>query len=379
MMKVIFLCGSLEPGKDGVGDYTRQLSAELIKQGNSAKIISLYDTFLSAQTVDEEITDGVRLPIVRVPANLSWKERMQTVYAETENFDPDLLSLQYVPYSYNKWGTPIRLAANLNKLGRNRWHVMVHEPYIESVKGMKECVVLALQKLSLLFIKQILKPVLFHTSIISYQKRLTKIGIKSKVLELFGNIPIASDCQELRNITRASFLTKNTIKGVYFGTVPKYENHQKIADSLQRFYNTTNANVHLTFCGRNGRLLQKFIDTLMKNSGSRCTIVQRGELSGEDISQQFCSSDFGISRVPFDLIGKSGSVISMLEHGLPVWVPVAGDKSANISSGYKNEPYYENLADILSFKTEGKIKSRISATAKQMIDDISLTDTYLVN
>jgi hypothetical protein len=25
MIKILFICGSLEPGKDGVGDYTRRL------------------------------------------------------------------------------------------------------------------------------------------------------------------------------------------------------------------------------------------------------------------------------------------------------------------------------------------------------------------
>ena len=32
-MKIVFICGCLEPGKDGVGDYTRRLSAELIDHG----------------------------------------------------------------------------------------------------------------------------------------------------------------------------------------------------------------------------------------------------------------------------------------------------------------------------------------------------------
>ena len=30
-MNLLFICGSLEPGKDGVGDYIRRLSSELLQ------------------------------------------------------------------------------------------------------------------------------------------------------------------------------------------------------------------------------------------------------------------------------------------------------------------------------------------------------------
>ena len=40
-MKLIFICGSLEPGRDGVGDYTRRLAGELIRQGHQIAIIAL--------------------------------------------------------------------------------------------------------------------------------------------------------------------------------------------------------------------------------------------------------------------------------------------------------------------------------------------------
>lgn len=32
-MRLAFICVSLEPGRDGVGDYTRSLAAECIRQG----------------------------------------------------------------------------------------------------------------------------------------------------------------------------------------------------------------------------------------------------------------------------------------------------------------------------------------------------------
>lgn len=40
-MKFLFICGSLEPGKNGVGDYTRRLAGECIRMGHDAMILAL--------------------------------------------------------------------------------------------------------------------------------------------------------------------------------------------------------------------------------------------------------------------------------------------------------------------------------------------------
>jgi hypothetical protein len=48
-MKIIFLCGSLEPGCDGVGDYTRRLAGELIKQGHHIAAVALNDQYLQEE------------------------------------------------------------------------------------------------------------------------------------------------------------------------------------------------------------------------------------------------------------------------------------------------------------------------------------------
>ena len=42
-MKILFFCGSAEPGKDGVGDYTRRLCGELLRIGHETQILSLFD------------------------------------------------------------------------------------------------------------------------------------------------------------------------------------------------------------------------------------------------------------------------------------------------------------------------------------------------
>ena len=48
-MKIAFLCGSLEPGFDGVGDYVRMLASEVIVQGHQAVIVAINDTHLKKE------------------------------------------------------------------------------------------------------------------------------------------------------------------------------------------------------------------------------------------------------------------------------------------------------------------------------------------
>ena len=54
-------------------------------------------------------------------------------------------------------------------------------------------------------------------------------------------------------------------------------------------------------------------------------IIEKGILENDDLSLLLLKSHFGISREPPQLMGKSGTVTVMLEHGLPVWVPLATD------------------------------------------------------
>ena len=48
-MKIMFICGSLEPGKDGVGDYTRRLCAHLKKHHIEVGILAYNDKFINSE------------------------------------------------------------------------------------------------------------------------------------------------------------------------------------------------------------------------------------------------------------------------------------------------------------------------------------------
>jgi hypothetical protein len=47
-LKILFLCGSLEPGRDGVGDCVKNVAGELRIQGHQAAAIALNDGFINS-------------------------------------------------------------------------------------------------------------------------------------------------------------------------------------------------------------------------------------------------------------------------------------------------------------------------------------------
>ena len=109
-MKILFLCGSIEPGKDGVGDYTRRLSGELLRNGHKVKIISLMDNNVNTYKEEIQITDNnLAINTKRIPKESSIAERKAYVKQILNEEGVDWISLQYVPHSFNDKGLPFWL------------------------------------------------------------------------------------------------------------------------------------------------------------------------------------------------------------------------------------------------------------------------------
>jgi len=75
-VKVVFLCSSLEPGRDGVGDYTRRLAAELVRQGHFSAVVSLNDKYISDVFNDIQQSEGTKLAVLRLPSVWPMKARI---------------------------------------------------------------------------------------------------------------------------------------------------------------------------------------------------------------------------------------------------------------------------------------------------------------
>ncbi len=130
-MKIIFICGCIEPGKDGVGDYTRRLGCELIRQGISVGVLALHDCFVNTDQKEDQISDHTTISVYRLPHTFSHAKKTFSAKTWVEQNNPDWLSVQFVPYAYNDKGIPFRLANQLKEIGGERkWHIMFHELWL---------------------------------------------------------------------------------------------------------------------------------------------------------------------------------------------------------------------------------------------------------
>lgn len=371
-MRIIFLCGSLEQGRDGVGDYTRRLAGELIRQGHQVALVALKEPQLGSITEETQVDENIEISVIRIPTSLSAKLRLKSAQGWIKKYDPELISLQYVPYSFSKKGMPLILGWQLRGLNlRAKWHVMVHEPYLGfPQKGLKNQIVRLGQKLSLRFLKSSLTPVVFHTSNPEYQRMLFSVGIESAILGLFGNILIGKEAY-----LNAEQVDKKKVNltGIYFGSAPRLEQHLVFAKEIKDFCDLHDCRIKLILCGKSGALGDKFTATIKQVcEESWCEVISLGKLSFEELSHLFSSSDFGIARIPPKFLGKSGSAISMLEHGLPLWVPLGGDQKIEENFDFRTELCFRHLTDMQQKIQKATPFNRLPSVAKKFLADLHI-------
>ncbi|MDB5012130.1 MAG: hypothetical protein JWQ25_332, partial [Daejeonella sp.] len=195
-MKIAFICGCLEPGRDGVGDYVRQLCAELIRKGINVYIISINDYHLAEVCEEPQYVDELKLLVYRISASLPVKKRFSAAKEQIEKFNPDWVSVQYVPYAFHSYGLPFLFSQRLKQILKNRKvHFMFHETWIgtENNDKLRSIIISVLQQVVIKGMLHSLKPLALHASLPQNYKRLKNLGFIIKPLPLFSNISVYSE------------------------------------------------------------------------------------------------------------------------------------------------------------------------------------------
>src|SRR5438046_1883782 len=100
-IKILFICSSLDPGKDGVGDYARKLASALINLGHSAAMIAINERCPDETIWEEKQYDNdTAVNVLRLSSSVSWESRIKKAEQFVDAFDPDWMSLQYVPFGF---------------------------------------------------------------------------------------------------------------------------------------------------------------------------------------------------------------------------------------------------------------------------------------
>lgn len=308
-MKIIFICSSLEPRKDGVGDYTRRLAAEMQLRKIEVLIIAICDKFITLPIIEEKQNfDNLSINTLRYRQNKITAINWDAIRIRIDAFAPNIISFQFVIYGYHPKGLPYGLPTKLNSLFKGyETHIMFHELWVgmEDGASLKHMVYGFLQKNIIKNLLKTISPKSITTHTLLYKWQLKHLGYEVSYLPLFSNI-------KNLGIGNRSTAECNIVLfgGMYpckmiLDTIMKYSNYSKVKKLKLNFI----------FLGRNGLLMESWINMLEQVGVS---YVIYGERSEMEISQILNSAHIGIATTPRVLEGKSGVVQAYKEHDLKV-------------------------------------------------------------
>jgi len=321
-LNILFICSSLEPGKDGVGDYTRKLACALINKGYNTGIIALNDRRMDGNMWrGQQISDNTAVNVLRLSESFSWDKRLTIAKKLLADFKPDWISLQYVPFGFNLKGLPFNLAKKLKQLaGNNRWEVMFHELAVNRDESFKFKIWSLLQVKIIRDLLAKLQPLVIHTNTELYKYRIKEMGFEATVLPLFSNISnTTKNEEEIFNANIPTFISAHRddyIVGTLFGSFDfKRWNMRSLLNKFT--YKFSKKRIAIVSLGRMPTG-QDYWELLKKNY-PQVDFISLGEQSAEFISYWLLNyTDFGILTTLPELSGKSGSFMAFKEHGVPV-------------------------------------------------------------
>lgn len=335
-MNILFICGSLEKGNDGVGDYTRRLAGEFIRLGHKASILAINDRFAVKLINDVVFDEFTVVPTLRIPSALTDQSKKSIAASYIQKKNPDWVSVQFVPFAFNSRGIPYKLGRLLYPLIKNRrCHIMFHELWVGvyGFQTFKSFLLGSVQKLCIRYFLNKIQFVCVSTSNNCYLQKLS--GFNSFHLPVFGNIPI----HEKKPL---SIKNEKELHAIVFGTITSELNQfEEQLKWLLRFAKHQGKQLKVRFVGNGGSMEIKARKLVLEHIGET-NFLSLGFLQDIYLSACITKMDIGISRADYRLFEKSGTTMSLLEHGLPVLLkgkrPVTTDRGK--SSLYSEQLFF---------------------------------------
>lgn len=371
-MRILFICGSFEPGRDGVGDYLRQLCLELMRNGIEVAVAAIYDRHV---TGDRELMlagGAAQVAALRIPATLTADKKAELLKAYVAEFNPEWMSLQYVCFSFHDKGLNFGLTSILSEAGKGRkWEMMFHEIAVGMYVGtsFKELIWGKVQQYLAKDLMKKLKPVV-HTNNQVYQKQLEAYGVKVSLLPLFSNIPVI-DPERVRQKLKRVRGKHEGFSIVIFGSIYPGAPVEAFAREVKVYEEQYAVETRLTIIGRSGKEQERWV-SVWKAAG--LTVELLGEQNAQKVSEILTDAEFGVFTTPLAVVEKSGSVAAMREHGVHLiavsreWKPQGIREMENLYGikGFNGEP----LDPFFNDEKDFSYMPSLPVIAKQFVDDL---------
>jgi len=324
-VKVAFICSSLEPGRDGIGDYTLRLASELVQQGHDCLCLAINDRFITTEHPADPTIGQLscsQVPsIVRIGPSQDWDARVKTSRRLLGEFQPEWVSLQFGPFAYHPKGLSRRLGRDIKVLADGcHLHVMCHELWIDSTfpLPLRHRLLGWLQKGFVRRLFSELRPRVVHTQLEYYQRMLRRVAVSPELLPLHGNVPVTNSAAQGRDWLAGFIDLKNNdfVAGFFGDILPTLDNVL-----LEHFVSAHSRRGERLFILSAGGLSEdgkvRFQQARNQNGKDAC-FVELGRISEIEVSKYLSSLNVGLTAYPMELAGKSGGVAAMLEHGKSV-------------------------------------------------------------
>jgi hypothetical protein len=277
------------------------------------------------------------LAALRLPSSIAWRERIGVARAWLNAQQPHWVSLQFVAYGYHPKGFVRGLHRELCSLFADRnSHLMLHEIWIgiQRDAALIQKLMGSFQSKGVLRLIHCMNPAVIHTSNTTYQALLRHRGVEAAVLPLIGNIPVVPPPE------RGWLDRELSIRGIHggrhgswrfglFGSVHSNWSPEPLFGLIDSAAKREGFRVVIASIGRLGPGAARWREIV--NEYKHCfQFAELGERDASEISTFLQSVDFGIALTPWQLIGKSGTATSMLDHGLPVIVAGRDEQFARV-------------------------------------------------
>lgn len=378
MARIVFVTSRIAPGTDGVGDYSRALAGELAKSGHECLAIGLNQA--GPYPWIEAFPESSMMPAIAEAANASPSSRLAAAQELVRRFDPAVVSFQYVSYAFARRGLTWNVGRHFREIAGNR---LVELNSHELWSGFDVAASLhdriqghAQYRLYRRFLRQ-LRPDVIHVSNPTYVEMFRQIGKHAILSPLVGNVPV-TDAPPPPGTEGFEDMAERVWRVLFFGSIYVEWPPEPLMTRLIAAANRAGRRLIAISAGRigpGGPVWQRMI----AEHGEDCRFVLLGERPAETISGLINGSDFGVSTSPMCLIGKSGTVAAMLEHGLPVIVnrdyPLRGIPALEPAEGFDRflrlDDRFESRAEAEAARPRER-KSRLPESANRFMIDTGI-------
>lgn len=314
----------------GPADANVLLARELLSRGHAVSLCALNDPRRMDVLTESRLVGDSSVNTLHIPESLTWEQKAKHLRTFLEEAKPGFILFRFIPYSLNPKGIVWNAAKFLPQVFRDTPTIwLVDEIWLGSDSGkLRHRLVGLLQKRSILRLLKRSNPHRVFTNNEYNAKTLRKCGVPAASLRLFGNIPVVAPdnfqwmAHELANAQIPVTLANRNellLLGI-FGVFHADWNPDLFMAALQKKAEQHGKKVCFVGIGS----LRSYDDHWRNTSnawGVSFRFVHLGCRDEREVSLFLQSVDFGLTTNPYYLVGKSGTCMAMLDHGLPILVP----------------------------------------------------------